>query len=70
MTSLQKLIFIASDSLNSDATGIPGCGAELGESLSSELQEMLSMRNGFFAFDDALHVFPANSSGPYLGLQE
>jgi hypothetical protein len=35
-----------------------------------ELREMLTKKNGFYAFESALHVFPSKSTGSEVGLSE
>jgi len=57
---LQELVGVAGPPLSVDArTFTPG----LSPRLQSQLLELLSLRNGFFAFEAALRVFPA---GPTL----
>ena len=59
MTSVEKLISIASDALAAPPSAMPDllCQYRLG----SELFRMLVRKNGFYAFETALHVLPATS---------
>ena len=59
-----KLISIASQAIVADP---PALGGRLSASFNGalrELIELLSIRNGFFAFESALHVFPSSASAP------
>ena len=66
-SKLEKVLSIASPSLRPSIPEIPRILAEKGER-GQELYGMLKMRNGFFAFESALHVFPLGS-GKGLGLE-
>jgi hypothetical protein len=61
MTRLEQLLAISSDPLCGEPKVIPE--VLLGYGLGPELFEMLRARNGFYAFESALHVFPT-SCGP------
>ncbi len=65
MTSLEKLISIASDALAAPPSAMPDllCQYRLG----LELFRMLAKKNGFYAFETALHVLPVTSD-PGSGL--
>jgi len=71
---VQKLISIASPALAQEA--IPALlGDELqgDERLRGELREMLAMKNGFYVFEGALHVFPwiqQSAHSAHLSLQD
>jgi hypothetical protein len=52
-----RLLSIASDALG--ATVRPSVGTSR---LASELAELLEARNGFYAFESALHVFPSGTA--------
>lgn len=55
--NLEKLLAISSAPLRPDVPEIPTLLSEQG-SRGRELYQWLSERNGFFAFESALHVFP------------
>jgi hypothetical protein len=66
--SFTKLISIASRELEQ---GILSWDLEyqgVDESRVQELGQLLSERNGFYAFESALHVFPAVTTGDQIGL--
>lgn len=68
--TIEKLLAISSPSLNANA---PTSSAELlpfAGPLVDELAEVLRARNGFYAFESALHVYPARSGGGEMGLME
>lgn len=56
MTSLDKLLSISSESLADKPNVIPELVSAY--DLGAELIQMLERRNGFYAFESALHVFP------------
>ena len=67
---LEKLLSNSTESLNSVA---PSLSLELtGQAgvLADELLEMLSTRNGFYALESALHIFPSHSTESDIGLDE
>ncbi len=69
-TSLDKLLSMSSPSLN-DAPPTPSERVRgLAGSLAGDLIRMLRARNGFYAFEGALHVFPSHSSQRGIGLEE
>ncbi|HYG66901.1 MAG TPA: hypothetical protein VD838_04550 [Anaeromyxobacteraceae bacterium] len=57
MTRLAKLLSIGSEPLCSAAPAMPA--AFEGTRWAAELEAMLAAKNGFFAFESSLHVFPA-----------
>jgi hypothetical protein len=64
---IEKLALIGSHPLGAGTASVHDLSA--GESrLLNELLEMLSLKNGFFAFESALHVFPTKSQTNYLDL--
>lgn len=67
--SLAKLLSIASPSLASASASDLEVNLTAGH-LSEQLHEMLRQRNGFFAFENALHVFPCTSSSVSMDLQQ
>jgi hypothetical protein len=65
MTRIEKLLSISSKAL---APSPPSDGGIAdGYALAPELMQMLERRNGFYAFESALHVFPC-SSDPAAGM--
>lgn len=65
-SALQQLLSIASRPLGSSAD----IRVKLGESpAEKELEDMLSRLNGFYAFESALHVFPAGPAENNLDLE-
>lgn len=66
--SIGRLIAIASPAICAAPTG--NVRAPLLESeLSNELDATLRLRNGFYAFESALHVFPLEDCGAEIGLE-
>jgi len=68
MSSLEKLISSATTSLTEQEPVLPGQLSTLAGSLADGLLEMLRQRNGFYALEGALHVFPSHSSQQEIGL--
>lgn len=68
MTSLDKLLLSASVALNEHEPDVAGELRILGGTLIDDLLRMLRQRNGFYAFESALHVFPSHSSQQEIGL--
>lgn len=66
MTNVEKLISISSEALGPQTTFCPKILMEY--ALGSELYQILYLRNGFYAFESALHVFPLTSD-PDEGLE-
>jgi hypothetical protein len=66
MTNIEKLLSISSESLAAK----PSVSTEILReyALGSELFHMLEQKNGFYAFEFALHVFPLTSD-PETGLE-
>jgi hypothetical protein len=56
MTNIEKLLSIASEPLASEPAAMPELLRPY--SLGTELFRMLQKKNGFYAFESALHVFP------------
>jgi len=65
--SLEKLVSIGGAALSSAE---PEFDVHLPPPLASELLELLRRKNGFYAFESALHLFPAQSNGLEIGLAE
>jgi hypothetical protein len=68
--SLEKLLSIASPPLFNGDSNLGSSLLSGAGSLSTELSDLLSRRNGFFAFESALRLFPSASSPLSLGLTE
>ena len=68
MSSLEKLISSASTSLSERKPEIPNQLIALAGSLGVDLLALLQKRNGFYAHESALHVFPSHSSQQEIGL--
>jgi hypothetical protein len=66
MTNIEKLLSIGSEPLAPRPSIFPEFIREY--ALGSELFGMLEQKNGFYAFESALHVFPLTSD-PEAGLQ-
>lgn len=66
MTNVDKLIDIASQPLSGEPAAMPEIFGHY--SLGIELFRMLQKKNGFYAFESALHVFPLMSD-PESGLE-
>jgi len=70
MSATSKLISIASNELSESSVAIPGSFTGCGPQLMKALSDALSCRNGFFAFEGALHVFPSGKSTMSFCLEE
>lgn len=57
--SIKKLIEISSDSLSEEDPYFDNLKFNISGVLKAELQEMLRRKNGFYAFEAALHVLPS-----------
>jgi len=68
MTSLDKLLSNASSSLSEHEPEMLGQSRRLAGALADELLAMLCQRNGFYALESALHVFPTRSSQNEIGI--
>jgi hypothetical protein len=66
MTNIEKLLSLSSEALGSKASAFPEMLREF--ALGTELFRMLEQKNGFYAFEYALHVFPL-ASDPETGLE-
>jgi hypothetical protein len=66
MTNIEKLLSVSSEALGSKPDAFPSVLREY--SLGAELFHMLEQKNGFYAFEYALHVLPL-SSDPEAGLE-
>lgn len=69
-SSIKKLVELSSEPL---ARSTPRLSSELrlvGGALADDLEELLARRNGFYCFENALHVFPGRSDRGHIGLIE
>jgi hypothetical protein len=62
MIFIEKLISIGSTPLASKPDSTLGSPIYAGNDRYIELEKMLALKNGFYAFESALHVFPAPAS--------
>lgn len=67
---LEKLLSSSTPSLNDNPAYLSEELMSQAGFLATELHEMLSRRNGFYALEKALHVFPSCSLGEVIGLDE
>jgi hypothetical protein len=67
--SLEKLLSIATDALVRPVPGISPKMSMPNAARWKELAALLRRRNGFYAFESALHVFPLLSAGDACGLE-
>jgi hypothetical protein len=70
MTSLDKLLSNASSSLGEHEPEMSEKLRNLADSLTDDLLRMRRQRNGFYALESALHVFPTHSSPKETGLDD
>ncbi len=70
MTSLEKLLLNASSSLSEGESEIQRQLLECAGTLAEQILGMLRQRNGFYALESALHVFPARSGQYELGISD
>ena len=66
MPALEKLEQISGSAIGEefDARNVVSPGSH------AELYEFLQIKNGFYAFESALHVFPAKAVAPEIGLDD
>lgn len=69
MSAVNELVSIASPPLSEFAPTPLSLFAQYGET-GGELLTMLKRKNGYFAFESALHVFPACSGKLTMGLEQ
>lgn len=65
--SIEKLLSIASDPLAPSGVSLPAALSGHEKKRREELEAMLSEKNGFYAFEGALHVFPCLPQPPQAG---
>lgn len=71
MTSLEKLASIGSAQLSRSQAVVDFIGEDALGLLGRQIKSLLRTRNGFYAFESALHVFPAGpASGRELTLRQ
>lgn len=70
MGYLKKLLENSSPSINKHIPSLTKEVISMSGKLSSELLEMLRLKNGFYSLESALHVFPAQSTEQEYGLNE
>ena len=61
MDSIEKLLSVGGDSLSRQPAAVNSSDFDRFGLLGAELANFLSHKNGFYAFESALHVFPAAS---------
>lgn len=66
---LQKLLSISDIALCNSEPNLPKFFRDMGGSVTDQLVELLQERNGFYAFERALHVLPSNCANgqPSIG---
>jgi hypothetical protein len=70
VTKIEKLISISSEPIGPP---LPDCTPEIATafgSLGDELGELLKLKNGFYAFECALHVFPSGRKSAQVSLEQ
>jgi hypothetical protein len=65
----EKLVSIGSQPLGNELTYLSQTLLNSASSLADQLYSLLSKKNGFLAFESALHVFPAESSSLVMTLE-
>ncbi len=65
--SLEKLVQLGSEPLVPGKLALEFSNSTISESNLNELNEMYSYKNGFFAFESALYVFPVQSFLEHIG---
>ncbi len=68
MTNLERLLLNASPSLSEREPEICEHSRKMAGALADQLFGMLCRRNGFYALESALHVFPAQSNQHEIGI--
>jgi hypothetical protein len=68
MKSLEKLLSISSGPLGSETAPVNLPDLDAFAELGGQLKALLRCRNGFYAFESALHFFPATPPGTEIGL--
>ena len=68
-TSTAKLLSVCSDSL-APAPGEMQCNIPIAPALLDELRLLLNSKNGCYGFVSALHIFPWQSNGEEMGIEQ
>lgn len=58
MTHLRKLVGIGSDPISAEPPDLPRLDRAFGPFVAEQIGRLLTLKNGFYAFEGALHVFP------------
>lgn len=69
-SSIQKLIEISSSPIRDSSANQEDLRRSFGEHNAAMLMSMLSKKNGFYAFESALHIFPDRATMSEYGLIE
>jgi hypothetical protein len=69
-TNLKKLVAVSSSALCEDAPQIPERLLSQSGALGNQLIDLLKDKNGFYAFESALHVFPAGCKDSCMSIEE
>jgi hypothetical protein len=67
---IDKLLSISSQPLGDSSPFLSQAILSLAGTLGSELHDLLSKKNGFYAFESALHVFPAGHFQDVMDLEK
>lgn len=70
MKNILKLIKIGSNPLGGTGAALDPALLRRHGDLAAELQEVLALKNGFYAFESALHLWPASPCDTELGLAD
>lgn len=70
MQRLQKLTDLGSEAIRVEAPDLPLLRSVYGDFAAEQLTAILAKKNGFYAFESALHVLPDIGAPPELGLHE
>jgi hypothetical protein len=67
-TSIAKLLSISSEPISGNAPELDNKIEILLDNLVKEFHEILSVKNGFYAFESALHVFPSDNTHQFMDI--
>jgi hypothetical protein len=67
-TSIAKLLSISSEPISGNAPELDNKIEILLDNLGKEFHEILSVKNGFYAFESALHVFPSDNTHQFMDI--
>lgn len=70
MSHIEKLLSIAGHPIITSPPGLMSAGLIPDDRLGTELQDLLARRNGFFAFESALHLFPSGKGSGAIDLEQ